>query len=566
MNRLSSRRLRVAIALLAPALAGTAISGSDLYASERLSEFELTEVVVQPVQYQGDEVVEAPVHSMEAQPAADQPMVDPMQQPASEPVQMSEPVTSYESFAPAPMSCQCECKSKCCCTDEKKEAATAAMKNAYAGLFFANNFDYLDDPCYDGPHFPGESLKNMDTAFGKLSIGGESRFRYHNERNHRGLGITGNDDQFWLFRQRIYADLKINDTFRVFAEGLHARSLGETFNPRPIEENDMDIQNLFVDVNLISGDSGKLSARLGRQELLYGAQRTVSPLDWANTRRTFEGVKFLYQNENTQLDAFWTEPVNVEPRQADEGDNNQQFYGAYLTQQNTPMGQLEAYYLGFENQTVDFNYQTVGGRASGKTDGGVLYDFEGAYQFGENSNGSEHFAGFVTAGLGRKIETKLWSPTVWLYYDYASGEDDFDEVGRGDNGFDHLFPLAHKYNGFMDLFGRRNLHDWNILSVTPLGKKVSMILWYHYFTLAEDTTPYSVVLTPFNTTEAAGDRELGHEIDVLFNINVNPRNNILLGYSHFSAGDYYDTTGGLPAGVDQDADADFFYAQFQTSY
>ena len=208
----------------------------------------------------------------------------------------------------------------------------------------------------------------------------------------------------------------------------------------------------------------------------------------------------------------------------------------------------------------------MGGRVSGATKGKTLYDFEGAYQFGDNTNGTDHFAGFFTAGLGRKIETNFLSPTVWMYYDYASGEDDQAEVRRGDNGYDHLFPLAHKYNGFMDLFGRRNLHDFNIFSLTPLNKKVSMIVWYHYFTLVEDTTPYSVVLTPYNAANAAGDRELGHEIDVLFNINLTARKNILLGYSHFSAGDYFDTTAGLPPGVDQDADADFFYAQFQFRY
>ncbi|QDV65188.1 alginate export family protein [Crateriforma conspicua] len=469
----------------------------------------------------------------------------------------------FHEFAPA---ASCNCCQTTCCTKEKKEAATKAMKSAFAGVFYANKFDYLNDPCYDGPSFCGDCLKGMSTPLGTLSLGGETRFRYHNERNHRGVGITGRDDNFWLFRQRLYADWKLNDMVRFYAEGLHAESMGEQFNARPIEVNNMDFLNLFVDVNLLSGDAGKLTARLGRQELLYGAQRTVSPLDWANTRRTFEGVRLLYQNDDTSLDGFWTEFVPVDPRDGDEGDNNQQFYGVYGTQKNTALGQLEGYYLGYDNDTANFSFHTIGGRSSGSSDGGILYDFESAYQFGENSNGSDHSAAFVTAGLGRKVNTALWSPTVWLYYDYASGDDDFANAAPGDDGYNHLFPLAHKYNGFMDLFGRRNLHDLNVFSLTPLNDKVSLILWYHYFALAEATTPYSVVMTPYNTTSPAGDRELGHEIDVLFNINLNPRNNILVGYSHFSAGDYYDTTMGLPAGVADDADADFFYAQFQTRY
>jgi hypothetical protein len=40
---------------------------------------------------------------------------------------------------------------------------------------------------------------------------------------------------------------------------------------------------------------------VGRQELLYGAQRLISPLDWANTRRTFEGGKLIWQGERVEV-------------------------------------------------------------------------------------------------------------------------------------------------------------------------------------------------------------------------------------------------------------------------
>ena len=456
----------------------------------------------------------------------------------------------------------------CCCTEQDRDGATKAMKKSFSVLFYNNNFSYLDDRCYCGPSFCGDNLKAMDTRLGTLSLGGESRTRYHNERNHRGLGITGLDDQFWLFRQRFFADWKLNDLFRVYAETLYADSGGETNAPRIIEENQFDLLNLFVDTKLLDGDHGNLTLRVGRQELLYGAQRTVSPLDWANTRRTFEGIRGLYQNGDTSIDAFWTAFVPVRPTQLDEADYNMQFYGVYGTHK-TQSSTLEAYYLGFDQNVAnsqDFSYHTVGGRASGSTDRGLLYDVEGGFQFGDNFTASDHAAGFATIGMGHKFETDYLSPTIWCYYDYASGEDDFTQVSRGDGGYDHLFPLAHKYNGYIDLFGRRNLHDINVFSVTPLGDKVSVILWYHYFLLVEDTTPYSIAMVPYNIAGQAGDRELGHEIDILFNINLNPRNSILVGYSHFAAGDYYDTTAGLSADVTNDADADFFYTQFQSRY
>ena len=460
----------------------------------------------------------------------------------------------------------CHCGKTSCCSEEDKQAATDKMKSAYAGVFYENDFSYLNDPCYDGPSFYADRFKNIKTRWGTFSFGGETRYRYHDERNHRGLGITGKDDTFWLTRQRLYADWKVNDTLRLYGEVLDANSSGEEFAPRPIEENDLDFLNLFVDVLLLDNGSSKLTARIGRQELLYGAQRTVSPLDWANTRRTFEGVKVLYQSGDTSIDAFWTQYVPVAPNELDDADSNQQFYGFYASQKGTPIGVFDAYYLGYDNHDVGFSYHTLGSRVAGKTVGGMLYDMEGAFQFGEDDTPSAHNAGFFTAGVGRQYESRLLSPTIWAYYDYASGEDDFDQVGLGDGGYDHLFPLAHKYNGLMDLFGRRNLHDFNVLTTAPLTKNISLLLWYHYFRLVEETTPYSVVMTPYNKDVQAESKDLGHEIDLLFNINLDPRNNVLLGYSHFFGGDYYDTDGIKPAIAGDDADADFFYAQFQSRY
>lgn len=126
-----------------------------------------------------------------------------------------------------------------CCTGESREAATDKMKGAYKGLFYANDFSYLNDPCYDGPSFLGESLKGL--AENRLNVGGEARVRYHSENNFRGrvpglrganpsgLGLTTNDDEFWLTRLRLFADYKIKENFRVYGEYLYADSAGETF-------------------------------------------------------------------------------------------------------------------------------------------------------------------------------------------------------------------------------------------------------------------------------------------------------------------------------------------------
>ncbi len=115
----------------------------------------------------------------------------------------------------------------------------------------------------------------------------------------------------------------------------------------------------------------------------------------------------------------------------------------------------------------------------------------------------------------------------------------------------------------MDLFGRRNINDVNLQFTTPLmGSKVQLVLWYHYFFLDQKTTPYNVDMTAFNPNNQAADRELGQELDVLFNVTLNPRNRLLLGYSFFRSGKYYELTPGVPT----DADAQFMYLQYQTRF
>ena len=115
----------------------------------------------------------------------------------------------------------------------------------------------------------------------------------------------------------------------------------------------------------------------------------------------------------------------------------------------------------------------------------------------------------------------------------------------------------------MDLFGRRNINDVSLQFTTPiLSPKVELTLWYHYFFLNQKTTPYNADMTAFNPTNAAADRDLGQELDVLINVALNPRNDLLLGYSIFQPGKYYKLTPGVPS----DADGQFLYLQYQTRF
>lgn len=185
---------------------------------------------------------------------------------------------------------------------------------AYKGMFYDNDFKQLAEDKY-----LGHQLKRLECGdCWMLDFGGEYRARYQNESNLRGANFSNRSDEFVLGRTRLYANAEYSNLFRFYAEAIDATSNYEQFAPRTIEENRFDALNLFGDALLLDSGDGTWKGRVGRQELLYGEQRLISPLDWANTRRTFDGAKIWYASKDWNLDGFWTRPVpfaqHVNPR------------------------------------------------------------------------------------------------------------------------------------------------------------------------------------------------------------------------------------------------------------
>ncbi|XZE36652.1 alginate export family protein [Pirellulaceae bacterium SH501] len=451
---------------------------------------------------------------------------------------------------------------------KKKEALKKKIGTAYKDPFYLNDFSYLNDPNYKGFQL-GEGLKGLELGeTGRLDVGGQYRLRHHSERNMRNVntspgtalgGLTGRDDDFLLDRTRLYSDYKINQRLRVYAEFLHAKSHFEDFAPRIIEENDFDIQNLFADAVLIDSEAGKLSGRYGRQELLFGAQRLLSPLDWANTRRTFEGGRLTWSDDYRTTDLLLVRPATIRPDDHDTPNQDQALWGVYNSSKVFENGTVDTYYLGFENSATDLHVHTLGTLIKGESDG-LLWDHELGYQLGRNPDGSSISEFSITLGVGGKSTANM-TPTLWLYYDWASGDDDINQ------GWNHLFPLGHRYNGFMDLFGRRNLHDVNTLLTFNPTEKFTALVWYHYLFLENGNQgPYGLNMASFNPGGTVGDRELGHEIDLMGTYKLNPRSDLVLGFSHFFAGKYYETSTRSDGSALFSQDANFFYTQWHYNF
>src|SRR5262249_55260083 len=158
-----------------------------------------------------------------------------------------------------------------------------------------------------------------------FATGGEFRFRYYNEVNSR---LSGKDNNYELYRMRVFGDVWYQDRLRLYVEFIDAQDVGynRALAPLLIDRNFGYLLNAFVDVTLFTEASGTgWYLRGGRQELVLGSQRMVSALDWANTKRTFDGVRLLRHGENLDFDLWYARPVIPNPTQFDHNDAEQTF-------------------------------------------------------------------------------------------------------------------------------------------------------------------------------------------------------------------------------------------------
>lgn len=417
---------------------------------------------------------------------------------------------------------------------------------------------------------PWDSLKYVplnDDASIWASFGGHARLRLENWSDFAFGGPADADDTFLLWRLALHADVHFGDNLRAFVEGKSALATDRDLpgGKRTLDVDSIALEQAFVDLVLPLSEDTSLTIRPGRQTFLFGKQRLVSPLPWANTLRRWDGVSGILEHEGWTVHGFWTQFVPVLKYEFNEAEEDIEFYGVYATGKiiDDTVG-LDLYYLGLERTTATFNgttggedRHTLGGRLFGKVaDTSFDYDLEGVYQFGEVGAGDIN-AFMIGSELGYRLRDVWGSPRLHVGFDYASG----DETAGGDvETFNQLFPLGHAYLGYIDIVGRQNIVDFSSgVSFTPI-ERATVGLTGHLFWRAEDTD--ALYNAGGGVVRAGGlgiDDEVGAELDLTIKYKFDSHLTGLFGYSHFFAGDFIEESGASD-------DIDFVYAQLQYTF
>lgn len=415
----------------------------------------------------------------------------------------------------------------------------------------------------------------------QITLGGQIRTRaeYRDPTSYLNtLAATRSDDVF-LTRIRLNFKFSVTDDIDVFVQPQDQRAWGQEANILTDERN-FDLHQGFVEVRNLLGEP--LSIKAGRMEMSYGDQRLVSPLDWSNVARAWDGAKVRYAPKDWWIEGFYTvirDPLTPSPPAPpvfspaatafNGAAHDQDFLGLYFSYVGIADHEFDVYgfFREFQDQSFtgdngvagDLIDRTIGARIKGK-DMGFDYTLEVMSQTGHFSQDQIRAYAYA-ATLGYTFDMD-WKPRIGVEYDYASG-DRHPANGRR-NTFDPLFPFFHYYQGFADTFGWRNAKDLSAyVKVTP-NDWLTLQLDVHNFWRAQTLDAWyndpGAVLRPGNGT--AGTR-VGYETDLHARINVGKFVKFWGGWSHFFAGEFVRKTA---TSIGTDTDMNWFFLQMTVDF
>lgn len=379
----------------------------------------------------------------------------------------------------------------------------------------------------------------------KLSFGGQIRARAEttNTQGYATPGLRRGQDQT-LLRTRLHLGVDAEEQkLKGFVQLQDSRVWGMEASVAANSAN-VDLHQGYLDALELFGRPVDL--RAGRMELAYGDQRLVSPLDWSNVGRAWDGMRLKWRGGKQWVDAFATNVKEVSHARADSN-----FWGLYGSCAAVPKYEFDAYLLGRDNADGSYTNErgskgnlsdrTLGARVKGAA---VGFDFTGelARQFGRKAG--QPVRAWALAATGGYNFARALKPRTAVEYDFASGDAD-----PGDNRvqtFDPLFPFGHPYQGQQDIFSWKNGHDYKGSVSVDARPGWRLAADYHYFQLARSFDAWYDAATAQLARDATGaaGTNIGSELDLHVKGKFRERIDLWFGYSHFFAGSFVRTTTG----------------------
>ena len=302
---------------------------------------------------------------------------------------------------------------------------------AYKMLRFDEDYSCLTNPASHTDWFDPVKyipLRAKDPSW-YLSFGGELRERFEGNYDPN-FGIRGSGaDSYLLQRVTLLTDMHLGERLRFFTEGISGVVAGESHPPPPVQQDPIDLQFAFVDLVPYLTDDERLTLRVGRFGMSFGAGRLVATRAAPNIPFRFQGVELLYARPGWNLTGFLTQPVQ-DSGGLNSSDHSTSFWGLYATHFFDALRRsgLDLYYLGIHNEVVRYNSgsgdehrQSLGAREFGVWHHWD-WDTEQVLQVG--SFGNDSILAWTAAIDGGYTFDTTWYPRLGLKTGITSGDHD----------------------------------------------------------------------------------------------------------------------------------------------
>lgn len=351
----------------------------------------------------------------------------------------------------------------------------------FQSLRYNENYEYLKNDTTNNGYKKMKYLLFNKTSGSYLSQGGEVRYLYQYYMNEDWGDIPVEKYSSFYTRFLYHTDFHFSKYFRLFNQFNSTFATGRVTPNRSVDENQLDIQQLFFDVY----PAKELTLRVGRQELLYGSQRLIAVREGPNNRQSYDAAKLVWKQKNIQLDAYYAHPVRVQQGLFDDIFNKREkLWSTYIVFGSVPkFHNIDLYYIGYYNQQKRYNSgiseelrHSIGARIWHKS-AAWNYDFEALYQFG---TWGHQYINAYTASLDasytfHKINT---APTIGIKTEIISG--DKNKADHQLNTFNPLFPRG-AYFGLAALIGPSNMFDFHpSFSLKPM-QNIALNIDYDLF-------------------------------------------------------------------------------------
>lgn len=298
-------------------------------------------------------------------------------------------------------------------------------------------------------------------------------------------------------------------------------------------------------VKLKSGENHTF--KIGRQELKYDDQRLFSWRNWSQYGLTYDAFLYKYKRNGWNADLLLS--YNEDGSTA---KNNSYYDGATTRRMKT----LDFLYLNKTTEKLGASLYLIGtGYHDGSTEG-VIYmtgtygthlsythknlKVKGNYfgQFGKSFNGKD-IAGANMFSLDAEVavlKKKLILNAGFQQYSGADGSNTDSLYNTQVHTFDMMYGARYKYNGNMNMFTLMDghtknggLNDIHFGAKYKFNKKSWLSADYHMFSNAQDV----FMKLDANNERTYFDKDLGQEIDLIYNYSISKMVNVKAGFSYY---------------------------------